>query len=944
MTWHDYFTLDKKDYICVFLRLENYRSSTMKKLIVYLFLFGFLLIGSEAFAQAMTKDAAIEEIRKRGLDENEVISEMLKKGVDLNKIDPNNPADLIKAEKALREVIAELEAKKDTSPDISTEIPIEEMDKKETKAAVQNSEEIIDAVEDGATLEEAVTETLQEIQDEALAEPSTYGQHLFRNKSLDLYRQTDNAKPPGSYVLGSGDKLVVNIWGISEYSTAFEISNEGYIKPSEMARIYLSGLTIDQAKSKLKSNFSRTYRFNANDFEVTLSVARTITVNIFGEVENSGSHTISALNTAFNALVAAGGPNNIGSVRNIKLISGSETKEIDIYAFINDPSVSQNLYLNENDYITVPVAKKLVTITGAIRRPFRYELKDNEGLNELLGFAGGLTDRAIRKSLRVTRLENDEEKLIDVAYSQLLSSGGNFPLVPGDQVEIFSLPSDYENFVKLSGAFLIPGEYALEDGMRISDLLAKTESLTGAKLDEAFLKRVNADNITFTYVPIDLQKILSNPSSSSNAPLQPRDEIIVRSVDQFADQKIVSIEGAVRNPGEFAIDEAGSLKLSDVIFLSSGLQENAETFGFLYRKNPNNPLSNEYIRLDISSALSTPNSASNIIIKGGDKIQIPSKARFLDELFVTIEGAVREPSTFSYDPSLTLTDLISLSGGLKMEASPKRVEVFRIDINEDKETEILAASIQLDENYNVMNNEGFSLQPFDKIYVRTAPEFELQRIVSVNGEVKYPGNYPLLDDNEKISSIIKRAGGLTNEAFLGGTKVNRSKDSLGLIVFDMQKALKNASSSDNIILQAGDKIDIPKTQSLVSITGATKAYELFPERVEDRGIFNVVFEKGKNAKYYIDKYAGGIADNGDASKVTVTYPNGEVKKSNRFLFFGRSYPEVKEGSLIKVGAKDAKPEKLPGEESDVDWGQTLADSVAQATAILSLVLLLQRID
>jgi hypothetical protein len=219
-------------------------------------------------------------------------------------------------------------------------------------------------------------------------------------------------------------------------------------------------------------------------------------------------------------------------------------------------------------------------------------------------------------------------------------------------------------------------------------------------------------------------------------------------------------------------------------------------------------------------------------------------------------------------------------------------------------------------------------------------------MITVSGEVKYPGQYAILNDNETISSIISRAGGITDEAFLGGGSLYRNLDDKGFVIFDFEEALKNSRSTDNIIVQAGDAISIPKQQRLVTIIGATKAVELYPDDVINTGRFNVPFEPGKSAKYYINEFAGGIAENGDPGRVSVSYANGEVKKSGRFLFW-RTYPEIKEGSVIKVGYKDVEPPKREGESSDdgdVKWGEVLADSVAQATAILSLVLLLQRID
>ena len=366
-------------------------------------LFCLLFIAFPSFSQQVSLEEARIEIKKRGLDEQQVINALKEKGIDLEKLDPNNPAELSRAETALREVLAELESKKKLAGSASgidsTQITLEEFNAEEKKEAIKSTDEIQEAIEDGATLEEAITETIDESIKEDLEPSSIYGHNIFRDKTLKVYKQSDNIKPPSSYVLGPGDNILINIWGISEVSESFEISADGYIKPNRQPRVYLAGLTIANAKDKLKSYYGRYTRFNPDQFDVTLRTARTINVNIVGEVEIPGSFTISAVNTAFNALVAAGGPTDIGTVRNIQIVSGSEVKELDVYEFLNNPAIAQDLYLQDNDYINVRVADKIVSITGGVRKPGRYELKANESLKDLIGFAGNLTDRALSKNL-----------------------------------------------------------------------------------------------------------------------------------------------------------------------------------------------------------------------------------------------------------------------------------------------------------------------------------------------------------------------------------------------------------------------------------------------------------------------------------------------------------------------------------------------------------------
>ncbi|MBK8547829.1 MAG: SLBB domain-containing protein [Saprospiraceae bacterium] len=172
--------------------------------------------------------------------------------------------------------------------------------------------------------------------------------------------------------------------------------------------------------SKLKNY----YYFQKENFELTVITARTINVNIYGEVFTNGTFNISAINTAFNALIASGGPTNLGSVRKIQVTRpGQKPKNLDVYLYLNNPSITQDFYLNENDFIFVPIAEKLVTISGEVNRPYKYELINNENLNDLLKFAGGLTVNALKSNIKIKRIEDDSVRIIDLNLTQLEKIG-----------------------------------------------------------------------------------------------------------------------------------------------------------------------------------------------------------------------------------------------------------------------------------------------------------------------------------------------------------------------------------------------------------------------------------------------------------------------------------------------------------------------------------------
>jgi hypothetical protein len=234
------------------------------------------------------------------------------------------------------------------------------------------------------------------------------------------------------------------------------------------------------------------------------------------------------------------------------------------------------------------------------------------------------------------------------------------------------------------------------------------------------------------------------------------------------------------------------------------------------------------------------------------------------------------------------------------------------------------------------------LQPFDQVVVRNIPEFGLQKMVNVQGEVMYAGPYGLTDKNEKLLSLLNRAGGLTLEAFPSGATLYRQQDNIGYIVIRLEEALKNPNSPSNIILKDGDIIEIPKTKDIVSIRGATRTSELYPDKILEGGKVNVAFDGAKTAWYYVDKYAAGVGNEGRRRLISVEHPNGQIERTKDFLLF-KVYPKVQKGSVITVGYAAKKKELNRKEDrKSIDWGKVLADSVAQATALITLITLLQR--
>jgi protein involved in polysaccharide export with SLBB domain len=866
------------------------------------------------------------EIKERGLDEQEVVARMKLRGVDLENIDPLT-ADPTQIQAVFNDVIAELEREEQSNSSVEPS---------QSPTAI-----VVDTTTSTINVEDIVTQKI----DEELGEAKLYGHHIFRNGSLRINRDFSKVKAPESYRLGAGDQVAISIFGTSNATFKLIVAEDGFLRPVGVRPIYLKGVPLSQARRIITSAFQQRYRFNDNQIEIGLDLARTINVNIVGEVLLPADYNLPATNNIVNALTQAGGPTNIGSVRQIELIKGDERLLFDLYAYLLNPAEANEFSLEEGDFINVPVLQKVVTINGAVRRPFRYELLEGENLSRLIEYAAGLEPNAYISNINVRRIDTENEALqiLDVNWRALQAQGLDFELQSNDVVTIRSIEKRYQNYVEIigNGAVEFPGEYQLQEGMRISDLVQKARLEKEARTDVVFLTRVQADGTT-DYERINLQEVLQNPGGSADLILQAEDRLRITQQSEFTDVGFVSVFGAVRK--DSTIVELGfndELRVSDALFLSGGLQPNANAYAFLTRQNPNNSEERNSRAINVRDIVDNPGGSADLVLQPFDRIEVFSNQRFTETFNVQVRGAVRSPGSYTYTENLTLRELIQRSGGLKLGAATNKVEVFRIQFEENEATQTIVAVLEVDEDMRV-NNDDFLLQPLDIVVVRRVPDFDLIQTVEIIGEVQYPGDYPLIDQNERIRSIIERAGGLTVEAFAEGATLYRNLDTIGYVVFDFEKAMTSKGSIDNLILKSGDVIRVPKQQDLVAISGATKAVELLPGTYLQDDEIDVVFNEGKRAMYYIKEYAGGVSQDARKSGIAVRQFNGELDRTINFGLF-KIYPKVKKGGAITIPYKpqDEIAESEPIETEPIDWGEIVSNTIAQLTAVFTLIFLIE---
>jgi protein involved in polysaccharide export with SLBB domain len=721
----------------------------------------------------------------------------------------------------------------------------------DSKTEENPMQSVLQSIMEMKTRQDAIQSTIdsqhnQSTENNKVTPNEIFGHDFFGTGRLALFSKSSEAKAPDSYILGAGDEISIAVWGYADYNNKFLVNEDGFIQIPEFGRIYVKGLTFGAVKSQIGKRLSTFINPANTKYEISLNYARTIEINIVGEVKSPGTYQIPAINSVYNAINAASGITDIGSVRDIQVRRDGKTiKRFDVYEFLFNPLFQENFFLQKGDFIYVSTQSKLVKISGAVRRPAKYELLKNENLADIVKFAGGFSPDAYIKSLQITRTTGDKSQIIDVDFEK----NPNFELKDGDVVNISTIPGGIENFVSISGPVRYAGKYELKDGFRISDIIKVAGGVKmETYIDRAYVKRKLDD-------------------------------------DTYVNQKF-------------------SLK----------------------------------------NILEDENSADNLLLKRSDQIQLFTKDAFLEKFMVTIDGSVIKPTIMEYTENMTLNDLLFYAGGLKKEAANSKIEISRImEISKDSSDNVtfvpqrvVVKTITVDANLELDDvSKAFALAPMDKIYVRKLYGFDEQMNVTLKGEVKYPGIYPILSKDERVLDIIERAGGLTPYAFVANAKLTRPEDKLDKTIFQLKDAFGDPKSRANLILKNGDEINIPTVNQLVSIQGAIR----YP-KLDTTETINGKFVPGKSARWYIKHYAGGFKKGANKKSTLVIYPNRQVDYTHSFIGI-KNYPTVDiEGALITVEMKNKKPKPAKGPEAAINWNIILPSVIAALTSIASTLTLI----
>ena len=678
-----------------------------------------------------------------------------------------------------------------------------------------------------------------------------FGRDIFNNKAL-TFEPVMNIATPQNYVLGPGDQLIIDVYGDTQKSEQLTVSPDGDVNVPDYGPVHVAGLSVSAAQSRVRSKLGTYYE--SSDIKVTVGQTRTILVNVMGEVKAPGTYTLSAFATVFHALYMAGGVSDLGTLRNIKVYrQGRQISVVDVYEFILNGRLAGNVRLQDNDVIQVGPYESIVDISGRVKRPMAYELRKNESLSTLLKYSGGFASDAYKKSLRVLRKNGRMKTVFNVEEFELQ----DFKMFDGDSVNVDSIIDRFENMVEVKGAVYRPGMYQLgEKVSSVRSLIDNADGLTEeAMVSRAVLRRMKP-NRTQEVITIDLKGI---------------------------------VEGTA----------------ADV------------------------PLENE------------------------DILFIPTLAEHQNLRTLSIDGEVIFPGTYEYAEQMTVEDLILQAGGLTDNASTVKVDVARRMIDPEATTSTMEIaktfSFAIKPGFEFDGDKSFTLEPYDVVSVRRSPVSAELFKVRVEGEVAYEGSYTLNQKNQRLSDVLKAAGGVVPGAYVRGARLIRTmnaderarmqevikmarqsgsadtKDSINLeqlalsdtytVGIHLDEALANPGGDEDIELQDGDRLVVPRYNRTVKISG-----DILKPNV-------VAFKDKKNYKYYIEQ-AGGYGRRARKMNAYILYQNGTIAKASK--------------APIEPGCEIIVPTKGPKDPANVQQWLSIGTSAASlATMFVSIANMLK---
>lgn len=647
---------------------------------------------------------------------------------------------------------------------------------------------------------------------EEKTEDQVFGRNLFNNAQLS-FQPNMNIATPANYRLGAGDAVIIDVWGASQETFEGTISPDGTVTIEGIGPIKLAGLTVAQANGTLKSRMGKFYQ--GSSINLTVGDTRSIIVQVMGEVKLPGTYTLSSLSTAFNALYAAGGISDIGTLRDIKVYrTGRQIASIDVYDYILNGNSSGDIRLQDNDIIVVGSYDCLVRIKGKVKRPMYYEMKSSESVSTILSYAGGFTGDAYKKNVRLIRKSGAEYSIHTIGEFDM----NGFNLNDGDSIFVDSVVARYSNMVEIRGAVYHPGMYQIGGSISgVRDLIRAAEGIR----EDAFLNRAvmhrQREDMSLEVIPVDVKGLLAG--NVPDIPLKKNDVLYIHSRKDDITSKTITISGEVLYPGTYQY--ADNTTLEDIVLQAGGLTDAASLSKVDVFRRHFDPTSLEYID-ETSETFSfalregfVVDGEQGFVLQPFDVVVVRKSPTYSPMETVTVTGCVNfEGNYLITNRDYKLSDLIRAAGGLSKIAYAKGAHIERALTEEERkqqEASLRASQIELYEESMKDNKQNISIE---------------------QGEA-------LIDMKMNLKGI-------------------------GSIPVDLEAAIKSPGCDEDIMLRPGDKLIVPEYSASVKIIGDV----MFPVTIS--------YKKGESLDYYI-KRAGGYGDNARKKRVYAIYMNGSAK-------------------------------------------------------------------
>lgn len=665
------------------------------------------------------------------------------------------------------------------------------------------------------------------MQDEMKNRKNIFGHRIFQNKQV-VFEAAYNLPTPANYKLGPGDEVAIDVWGASEYSIQETISPDGNIYVESLGPVHLSGLTVTQANNHLKRQFGQIYSGvdgeNPNsNIRLTLAQNRTIQVHVMGEVENPGTYTMSSFATVFNALYQAGGVNEVGTLREVKVYRNDKpVATYDVYDFILNGNNNTGIRLEDNDVVSVDAYKNLVCVTGKVKRPMYYEMLDDESVAQLLKYAGGYTGDAYKEDVRLIRNGKREREI----YTLNVDDQQSFIIADGDSISVDSILVTFANLVEVKGAVYRPGQFQMNG--RITTVKQLIECAGGLKDDanvsRAILSRRNP-NSTLDNLSIDLEALMAG--EIDDVELRKNDVLLVPSIFDLQEVKTITIYGEVAFPGLYQY--ADNMTIEDFILKAGGLREAASTARVDVSRRMKNPQAvavSDTITQTFTFSMDGENSTAcgDFVLQPFDEVYVRKSPGYYEQENVTIEGEVLFNGIYALTKKdQRLSELIENAGGLTPQAYPKGARLIRKMSDEELQrlylvieeelrysktpqdsarikNSLLAQAeytvgIELHKALEEPNGKAdMILRDGDKVII---PQF--LNTVKISGEVMSSGSVIPFEKGRRVNYYIDYAGGYSNDA-------KKSK----VYVKYMNGKVARAKKLSGRIIQPGCEIIVPK--------------------------------------------------------------------------------------------------------------------------------------